>query len=117
MNRRRTLVVAALLIGAVPVAFGIIRAAQTGDDFRYLWLAGAALLGSLVVVTVSRAPTGISVGRGLSAVAAGAASAAAAALLQGATAGPGVAVVAIGFGACTGFSAVLAGLARDPRPT
>ena len=95
--------------------FGLIRAISTGTDVRYLWLAGAALVGSAAVMVLKpdRAePVRVSVGRALSAVAAGAACAAAASLLQGATAGPGVAIVAIGFGFCTGVSAGLAFLSR-----
>ena len=95
--------------------FGLIRAISTGTDVRYLWLAGAALVGSAAVMVLKpdRAePVRVSVGRALSAVAAGAACAAAASLLQGATAGPGVAIVAIGFGFCTGAGAVLAFLSR-----
>ena len=48
-RRRRLLLVASALFAVVPVAFGIIRAVSTGDDLRYLWLAGAAILGSMAV--------------------------------------------------------------------
>jgi len=33
----------------IPVAFGVIRALTTGNDLRYLWLAAAAIAGSLAV--------------------------------------------------------------------
>lgn len=114
-RRRRLLRVTSALFAAVPVMFGLIRAISTGSDVRYLWLSGAALLGSAAVMVVNRdeaEPGRVSVGRAWVAVAAGAACAAAAALLQGARAGPGVAIVAMGFGLCTGSSAVLAFLAR-----
>ena len=104
-----------VLIAAVPVAFGLIRAVSTGKDVRYLWLAGAAILGSMVAVRSGRGasvPSPVSPGRALGAVAAGSASAAAAALLIGTTAGPGLAIVAVSFGLCTGASAVLAAMAR-----
>jgi hypothetical protein len=113
-RRSRSLLLVSALLGAVPVIFGVIRAVTTGDDFRYLWLAGAAVLGSAAVVAIGHA--GLSVGRGVGAIVAGAGGAAAAALLQGATAGPGVAIVAIGFGLCTGISGVLASLACRSRP-
>ncbi|MFA6167513.1 MAG: hypothetical protein WC700_12920 [Gemmatimonadaceae bacterium] len=114
-RRRLFLRVIAVGFAGVPVMFGLIRAISTGSDVRYLWLAGAALVGSAAVMVVkpdTTEPGRVSVGRALGAVAAGAVCATAASLLQGARAGPGVAIVAIGFGFCTGASAVLAFLAR-----
>jgi hypothetical protein len=111
----RLLRIASVLLGAVPVAFGVARAVRTGSDLRYLWLAGAALVGSMVAMTLgrdSRAPARVSPARALAAVTAGAVSAAAIAFLMGTTAGPGIAIVAIAFGLCTGTSVVLATLAR-----
>jgi hypothetical protein len=108
----------AVLLAATPVIFGFVRAINTGDDFRYLWLAAAAIFGSSVVMVTgygTSGPARISPGRAAGAVAAGAACAAAAAILQGATAGPGVAIVAVAFGLCTGTSAVLLTLARRRR--
>ena len=94
-------------------------AVSTGDDVRYLWLAGAAMLGSMLAVPRGRGASGpphVSIGRALGAVAAGSACAAVTAVfLMGATVGPGVAIVATAFGLCTGVSAVLAALARRPR--
>ena len=107
-----------MLVAAVPVVFGLVRAIRTGDDFRYLWLAAAANLGSLVVTLPwyrASGPGRISPGRVVSAFAAGAAGAAATAILLGATAGPGVAIVAAAFGLCTGTSAVLGMVARERR--
>ena len=115
---RRLLLVVSVLLAAAPVTFGLIRAVNTGEDFRYLWLAGAAIVGSMVVMTLrsgASARAHVSPGRALGAVAAGAACAAAAALLMGARAGPGVAIVASAFGVCSGTSAVLATLARRAR--
>jgi hypothetical protein len=120
-DRRRTrLVVTSVLLAAIPVLFGLVRAISTGSDVRYLWLSGASLIGSAAVMVFRPDPATtarVSVGRALLAVVAGAAGAAAAALLQGAKAGPGVAIVALGFGLCTGAGAVLARLARTARPT
>ena len=102
----------------MPVSFALIRALSTGDDLRYLWMAGAAFLGAITVMALGRgtsAPARVSVGRALGAVAAGAACAAATALFQGATAWSGVAIVSIAFGFCSGVSSVLATLARAPR--
>jgi hypothetical protein len=104
-----------VLLAALPVAFGLIRAVSTGNDVRYLWLAGAAILGSMAAMRSGRGTSGpahVSLGRAVGAVAAGSASAAAAALLMGTTAGLGLAIVAVSFGLCTGASAVLAAIAR-----
>ncbi len=106
------------MAAAVPVAFGCIRAVTTGDDVRYLWMAGAAILGSMAVVPRRRSgasPTNVLLGRGLSAVACGAVCAAVTGVLQGARSVPGVAIVALAFGLCTGTSAVFAMLAREAR--
>jgi hypothetical protein len=118
-DRRRPLLVIAAVLAAVPGVFGLVRAVSTGDDFRYLWLAAAAMIGSTVAVRVFgyRAPGAARVtpGRVVAAVATGAGCAAATAIFMGATAGPGVAIVAVAFGLCTGVSAVLTSLARWRR--
>ncbi|WP_157898643.1 hypothetical protein [Luteitalea pratensis] len=116
-RRRHWLLLAATMAAAVPVAFGCIRAVTTGDDVRYLWMAGAAILGSMVFVprrrSAARTPNVLL--RGLSAVACGVVCAAAMAVLQGARSVPSVAIVALAFGLCTGTSAVFAMLAREAR--
>jgi hypothetical protein len=106
----------AALLGT-PVAFGVIRALATGNDFRYLWLAGAAIAGSMAVAVVGGTPIRgpFPIGRTLLAVVAGAVCATAVALLMGTKAGLGIAVVAVSFGLCSGAGAVLAALTR-PRP-
>ena len=111
-SRRRVLLLAAVLLGAAPVVFGVIRATTTGNDFRYLWLAAAAIVGSMLVLPFWRHAGHLSVWRGCGTVAAGALSAAAVAILTGAKAGPGIAIVASAFGLCTGTSGVLATLSR-----
>ena len=114
-RRRLLLRVTAVVFAGIPVMFGLIRAISTGTDVRYLWLAGAALVGSAAVMVLKpdRAePVRVSVVRALGAIAAGTVCAAVAALVQGAKVGPGVAIVAVGFGLCTGVSAALAFLSR-----
>jgi hypothetical protein len=114
---RQSLLVAAVVLAAVPAIFGVIRAITTGDDVRYLWLAGSAMLGSLAIMVLGRAAGSarVSPGRAVGAVVAGAACAAATAIVLGAKAGPGVAIVALAFGLCTGTSAVLGTIARRRR--
>ena len=116
-HRRRLLRLASVALLGIPVAFGVIRALATGSDLRYLWLAAAAIAGSLSVAFAGGRPDGESIpaGRTLLSVVAGAACATAVALLMGTKAGLGMAVVAVSFGLCTGAGAVLAALTR-PRP-
>jgi hypothetical protein len=117
-KRGHLLLLVAVLLAGVPVLFGIVRAINTGDDFRYLWLAASAIVGSLaVMVPGHRAPGSgrVSPGRAVGAVAAGAGCAAATAIVLGATAGPGVAIVAGAFGLCTGTGVILGTIARRRR--
>ena len=117
-SRRHHLFLVAVLLAVVPVLFGFVRAINTGEDFRYLWLAASAIVGSLAVMVPGyRAPrhARVSLARAAGAIAAGAACAAATAILLGATAGPGVAIVAGAFGLCTGTSAILGTVARRRR--
>ena len=117
-RRRHVSLLAAVVCAAVPVAFGFIRAFTTGDDVRYLWVAGAAILGSMAIVPRTQGgllSARVLLRRGLSAVACGTVCAAAMAVLQGARSVPSVAIVALAFGLCTGTSAVFAMLAREAR--
>jgi hypothetical protein len=120
LRRRPLLLLASVLFAAVPVSFGIIRAVRAGNDLRYLWMAAAAILAAIAVTRLWRgtaAPGDVSVGRALVAVIGATGSAAAAALILGATAGSGIAIVSFAFGVCIGVSAVLATLARTaPAP-
>src|SRR5262245_13143776 len=117
---RRLLILASGLAGAVPVCFGLIRAMTTrGQDVRYIWLAAAALAGSIACerfLPGSTTPQRVSVWRALASIAAGTICAAAAAFVLGASAGPGVAIVALGFGFCTGTSAELARVSSPVAP-
>lgn len=47
------LIVGVLLIGS-PFGFGLLRGMQTGTDWRYLWVAIAAFVGSSVVIAMGR---------------------------------------------------------------
>src|SRR5512134_1765400 len=101
---------------AVPFAFALIRAVQTGYDLRYFWVALASLLGAVATLAVGRTHT-----RRRVAVAALAAGgffiatlfAVLAALLIGKTLGPGIIVVGSAFGFCFAVSALFLVLARS----
>jgi hypothetical protein len=44
-----------ILLAAVPFVFALIRAIQTGTDFRYLWMAIAAFIGAALVMVIGKA--------------------------------------------------------------
>ena len=115
---RPVVLIAAILLLALPVAFGIIRVVNTGNDVRYLWLAAAAILGSFAAAMPlgrrASPPARITALQTTGAVAAGSVCAAAAGILLGTTANLGLAIVATSFGLCTGTGVMLAALARHP---
>jgi hypothetical protein len=97
-----------ILFGAVPFAFGFVRAARTGDDLRYLWVAFAALLGAAIAMAMRRAlRMRTSLGLAFTAFLLATLLATAMALLLGTQFGPGVLVVGAGFGVCLAASCVL----------
>jgi FtsH-binding integral membrane protein len=55
--QKKGLLVLCVVLAAVPLIFGVLRAAQTRADFRYLWVAIAAGVGAaIVVIGGTRAP-------------------------------------------------------------
>jgi hypothetical protein len=117
-QRRRLLLVGAVLLALIPVLFGLIRALNTGWDVRYLWLAGASLLGSRIAARPlgrGSADRPYVLLRTVLAVILGALCAAVTAVMLGTSVGPGVANVAMSFGFCTGTSAMFGLLARPLR--
>jgi hypothetical protein len=90
------------LLAALPFAFGLFRAIQTGTDVRYVWVALAAMAGGMLVSARARGA-----GRPVNPPALAAAVflvsgvfATAAALVLGTRFGPGLLVVAAGFAGC-----------------
>ena len=114
---RARLLALAVVFAAVPVAFGLIRAVQTGRDVRYVWVAAAGACGAVVVTAIARAhgdsstPVLVFCGSflmsGVLALCAG--------LAVGTRLGPGLLVVAAGFAGCFSIASVLAVLARPDR--
>ena len=43
-----------LFFVSLPFLFGLLRASTTGSDFRYLWVAAAAMLGAAAVTAATR---------------------------------------------------------------
>ena len=91
-----------MLVTLVPFAFAGIRFATTGTDLRYLWMAIASTLcvvGIFLLRSTQRtAPSPARIGL---VFVASATSAATVAIILGATAGPGIAIVALAFGLCS----------------
>jgi hypothetical protein len=101
---------------ALPVAFGVVRAASTGTDFRYLWVAAASVSGAAAVAMVGRGFGGGTSAAILLAAAAFLASTLAAmfaASWLGTSLGPGMLVVAAAFGFCSAVGSVLYARARS----
>jgi hypothetical protein len=104
-----------LVFAATPIGFALIRAITTGHDWRYLWVALAALLGAAVVMAVGRDYRGqlrANVLLSLVALVLSTMLAMVAALSIGTRFGPGLLVVAVSFGLCSAASCLLYLLAR-----
>ena len=106
----------AVIFAAIPFAFGMIRAFQTGTDVRYIWVALAAMVGGLIATALARKlpkPPGTA-----ALVAAvfvtSVVLAVFTAMLLGTTLGPGLLIVATGFAACFAAASLL-GLMRATR--
>jgi len=92
----------AILFAVTPLAFGMIRALRTGDDFRYLWVALASLLSAVIVLIVGNANprSNRAAVRSATVFIIATVIAVLAASLVGARVGPGSVVVGAAFGFC-----------------
>ena len=100
---------------SLPFLFGLLRAAATGNDFRYLWVAAASLLGAGAFTVAAgepmrrpRSALTLSIGSLL----VGAACALAAAMFLGTRFGPGLLVVASSFAFCSAAGCLLVAITR-----
>ena len=104
-----------MLLASVPFAFALMRLLATGDDRRYLWMAiVSTLCAAAVLVRPGSAAAPSRVHTGVAAIAA-AACAATVAILLGATAVSGIAIVALAFGLCSALGTWLVVRARVGR--
>ena len=95
---------------ALPFAFGLIRAARTGNDFRYLWVALASAVGAALAMNIAKAhmkPAAVALVLGVATV-----FAVSAGVLTGAALGPNL-IVGLAFGSCFAAGALLLTLARS----
>ena len=113
--REQRIYILSILCAAVPFAFGLARAFRTGTDFRYLWLAIVAALGTAAVIVLgkARSPNAV-VAQSAATFVVATLLAALTAFRLGARAGPGVWVVAVAYGLCFATSSALLVLSR-PR--
>jgi len=108
---------ASILVALVPFAFGVVRAARTGQDLRYLWVALAALMGAAIPIALGRrrAPRpATSAALAAIALVLSTVFAMLAARLLGTAIGLGMLVVASAFGLCFAVAGLLDLFARAP---
>ena len=114
---RKGAYVLGILAILVPFAFGVIRAITTGSDFRYLWMALAAVLGAVVVAvtTTQRTTTQNEIlKRSGAAFVLATLLAGGVGYLLGARSFIGVWIVAVSFGLCEAVGFALTKMARTP---
>ena len=109
------IIVMAFVLLAIPFAFGLLRLASTGEDWRYVAVALGSLVGALAVVQGTRASGAMSLLRMLGATLTSAVAAAITAWLVGARNVVSVAVVAISCAVCSTSGAILYSRARGGR--
>jgi hypothetical protein len=97
---------ASTVIAAVPFAFGAIRAFQTGTDLRYLAIALAELTSAALALAVTRRRSTMTAG--LAAGVLATVSGVLLAVARGTRFGPGLLIVASGFGTCMSVAAMFA---------
>ena len=105
--RERLIYLVAILIAAVPFAFGLIRALQTGTDFRYLWVAIASFIAATAVTAAWNARSRTPLYLAATVLVVATLVAAVTAFLLGAKSAPAVLVVALAFGLCWAASCAL----------
>ena len=109
--RVRGIYVVAVVLGASPLVFGLIRAVGSRHDIRMVWMAVAALLGANLAIVIGKPRTGkpvVVLARSVAALAMSTLLAAWTAVHQGAMAAPGIFAVSFVLGL---FSATSYGLA------
>jgi hypothetical protein len=107
----------AILLGAAPIAFPVIRLVETGNDLRFVWMALASLASVALVMVLGRArvrTTTMVVALAALAFVVATLAGALVATLLGATSGPAVWLVASAFALCWAASRTLYAFAR-PR--
>lgn len=118
--REQILYFLSILFAAGPFVAGLFRAISTGTDYRLLWMAFASALGATAMMAVVRARGGrpnSTFALFATVLIVAALAAALVGLLLGATAGPGVWMVAFVLGFFLAASCALYSLSRPVGPT
>ena len=98
---------------SLPFLFGLLRAVMSGNDFRYLWVAAASLIGAAVFTAATHAQShGHRIVLSLGAFLVATLCATAAAMLLGTRFGPGLLIVAASFGFCSAAGCTLFAITR-----
>jgi hypothetical protein len=105
--RERFIYLLAILFAAVPFAFGLLRALNTGTDFRYLWVAITSFIAASAVMGAAKASSRTPLSLAAMVLVVATLVAAATAFLLGARSAPAVLVVALAFGLCWAASSTL----------
>lgn len=109
-SRELLFVIAGILLIAAPFAFGVIRRLQTGTDWRYLYVAISAFIGSSVVIAIGRSrsrTSSVTVGISVIAFIAATLAAVLGAKFLADTQSAAVWIVAVAFAFCTTVGTVL----------
>ena len=111
------LLLLSILFAAIPFGFAIVRALQTGSDFRYVWVALGSFVGAAAVMAIGKArqrTPAVVLALAVVALIVAALLAGTVAFLLGGSSGVAVGMVAVGFGGCHAAGLALYLLSR-PR--
>ena len=97
----------AIALASVPMLFGVVRAAQTRSDFRYLVVALVSLASAALVFVVGRRGAPVTAARAALCFVLTTLAAMATGFAQGARSVPAVLAVAIGFAFCVTLAGVV----------
>ena len=109
-SRELLFFVVGILMVAAPFAFGLLRGYKTGNDWRYLWVAIAAFIGSSVAIAIGRArskASAVTIGVAVIALVVATLSAVLAAKFLTNTQSAAAWMVSLFFGFCTSVGTVL----------
>jgi hypothetical protein len=107
-SKEMLFLVVGILLVAAPFAFGLLRAINTGTDWRYLWVALGAFIGSAVIIAIGRARStaSVTIGNAFSALLVSTLAAVLAAKYIGNTRSTATWIVSFAFAFCTTIGTV-----------
>ena len=112
--REKIFAILSAAFALAPFAFGAVRAATTGSDYRMLWMAVASAVGAMVIAALTTRKKGtLALGFVILTLVVSTLLAGLTGYMLGATAGPGVWMVAFVLGFCWAASLTLFSLSRS----